>query len=830
VLLSAVCCLQYQEEVIGQMWQTYTALKGLIEQKDTVINNLYSQLSESQEKLRCLQNGTDAGHASGLFQTTALIKKAGGTIPNEQDVRLIADREFNNADQDGDGLISRAEWRQWMADKHNLIQEHNQVKAMLMEEVKLLRKSMNPQSQQAFDELKRSEEIRHRVEEELVRMQIANDTLRDDVATIAMRLKETEQEKSMWESDWNEKWAAAQHELQDTKQRLAAREEELEALKAKQAAVEAAAQAQAEAQAQAQHAPSTPARGGELFGHGHPHGYAGFSPMYFPSYSAPRGVSLNPYAYNVPEDRLVVSQGPPPVEGGHSYGHGLADGTTGADGGAGHFFGEYGALDLHTIANSDVAENAGGAGGGLPPTPQQQQPPSAAAGMYTTTPMMGHPAMLLLQQQQFLIQQQQQQLQLLASSSSVASSHHRDGVSASTPAPSSGGGAAASTAVHHATTSPASQTLDALAAATAGSSSSSARHHYTAATPPPTAHGYGGAADDAHDASSAPYEFRSPDDDDEYMRQSFLQHQHQHQQHHPHAQHAHAHQQQHQHQHQHLDEMYNEAKGGDGHFDHHQHQHHQPQQQYAPLSSHHHHQQQQQHATPTTTSATAATPTTLARHLASSSGSYASAGNGVGGASYGAAASPGMYSGVARSMDHPLRNALRNEVRHKNNPIALVNVGYPAAGTSLSASLNRRAAGTRRSPSGDVSPERLRAVSPPTTAMASTATNAKTPTHSNPSAAAAAVAFTTPSYAAPIARRTPSSAAATGAAVAGNSMTPRTPSAVDDGRVGGLPGGGSGRAGSPSRFMQGTNSWKKKAIATDRSAQENIIMRASTWR
>jgi hypothetical protein len=202
----------YQEEVIEHMWQSYTALKSLIEQKDAVINQLYSQLSEAQEKYRSMQLGTDAHHTSGVSHSTTIIKKLGGDVPDSQDVKVIADREFNNADRDGDGRISREEWRKWIEDKHNLIQEHNHVKSMLMEEIRILRRSMNPQSQQTFEELRRSEEIRNRVEEELIRAQIANDGLRDDLFSISVRLKDVEQEKMMLESDWKEKFEAMKKE------------------------------------------------------------------------------------------------------------------------------------------------------------------------------------------------------------------------------------------------------------------------------------------------------------------------------------------------------------------------------------------------------------------------------------------------------------------------------------------------------------------------------------------------------------------------------------------------------------------------------------------
>ncbi len=52
--------------------------------------------------------------------------------------------------QDGDGAISKEEWRTWMEDKHALIAAHNETKSSLLMELKTLRKSVAPTADQVY--------------------------------------------------------------------------------------------------------------------------------------------------------------------------------------------------------------------------------------------------------------------------------------------------------------------------------------------------------------------------------------------------------------------------------------------------------------------------------------------------------------------------------------------------------------------------------------------------------------------------------------------------------------------------------------------------------
>lgn len=89
----------YQEEVIEQMWQSHSALKSVIEQKDEVINQLYNQLSEMQEKIREMESDSNYGVKS--FASSSMFSGSGSATPkhNSKALQAIADREFNAADQ-----------------------------------------------------------------------------------------------------------------------------------------------------------------------------------------------------------------------------------------------------------------------------------------------------------------------------------------------------------------------------------------------------------------------------------------------------------------------------------------------------------------------------------------------------------------------------------------------------------------------------------------------------------------------------------------------------------------------------------------------------------
>ena len=96
-------------------------------------------------------------------------------------------------------MIEKEEWRNLVMEKHRLIQEHNQVKSALMQEISNLRKALNPSKEKAYDCLKRSEDIRLKQEEELVQAHIMNDNYKTELAELRSKLKDMEFEKNLLE-------------------------------------------------------------------------------------------------------------------------------------------------------------------------------------------------------------------------------------------------------------------------------------------------------------------------------------------------------------------------------------------------------------------------------------------------------------------------------------------------------------------------------------------------------------------------------------------------------------------------------------------------------
>ncbi|RYH15289.1 hypothetical protein EON65_31980 [archaeon] len=245
----------YQEEVIRQFIEDQASMKVIIHQKDELINQLYKQISELQEYRNASQ--LSDGAFSPLFSSTITLNRtvannlplalqlavppppqptniaALGTntvfsntnahpsvqsaithLPHSaHELQAIADREFNIADRDGDGRISRDEWRQWIMDKHNLLSEHNHVKSVLMSEIRNLRKALNPNTTEIFSEIKKTEESYKAVEEELVKLYIERDTLKAEFSQLQEKYAEMEVERTLVENDWEERYNALLNNL-----------------------------------------------------------------------------------------------------------------------------------------------------------------------------------------------------------------------------------------------------------------------------------------------------------------------------------------------------------------------------------------------------------------------------------------------------------------------------------------------------------------------------------------------------------------------------------------------------------------------------------------
>lgn len=84
--------LQYQEEVIDNLWQNYTSLKKTCDQKDETINQLYYRLSTIS-----IHNKDQKDRIS--TSTTATTPPTGYSTPNKNNSRsnnYMNDIDFNN--------------------------------------------------------------------------------------------------------------------------------------------------------------------------------------------------------------------------------------------------------------------------------------------------------------------------------------------------------------------------------------------------------------------------------------------------------------------------------------------------------------------------------------------------------------------------------------------------------------------------------------------------------------------------------------------------------------------------------------------------------------
>ena len=191
-LIFAEDLVLYQEEVIDHLWESYTVLKSVVEQKDDVINQLYSEVTDLKDKEKEKSSGK---YRSGSF-----------TDGNASNILALTNNEESKREISLSAVGGKEEWRNWADEKHKLIQSHNEVKSSLINEIRILRKTLNPNTEQTFLDLQKSENLRLKLEEELVKTQIQCDTLRSDLSKAQAKNQELETEKTMLESDWQDRY------------------------------------------------------------------------------------------------------------------------------------------------------------------------------------------------------------------------------------------------------------------------------------------------------------------------------------------------------------------------------------------------------------------------------------------------------------------------------------------------------------------------------------------------------------------------------------------------------------------------------------------------
>lgn len=80
------------------MWDSYSALKQMIEQKDEVINQLYNQMSDLQDKVTQSQSVQHTLFSGGLGAASSYYSMKNNK-QSTKELQVIADREFYAADK-----------------------------------------------------------------------------------------------------------------------------------------------------------------------------------------------------------------------------------------------------------------------------------------------------------------------------------------------------------------------------------------------------------------------------------------------------------------------------------------------------------------------------------------------------------------------------------------------------------------------------------------------------------------------------------------------------------------------------------------------------------
>mmetsp|Transcript_10696 Transcript_10696/g.16209 ORF Transcript_10696/g.16209 Transcript_10696/m.16209 type:complete len:1036 (-) Transcript_10696:74-3181(-) len=140
----------------------------------------------SEQVMGCLMDDLILAEDYMLYEEEVVESRSdamgAGGVQNKSKSHSNADDEFSGADRDGDGVVSRAEWRRWMAEREELIIRSNKEKADLIKETTNLRRALNPITAQTYAELRRSADMLEAVRSEL-------DDANDEIKRLKMELE-----------------------------------------------------------------------------------------------------------------------------------------------------------------------------------------------------------------------------------------------------------------------------------------------------------------------------------------------------------------------------------------------------------------------------------------------------------------------------------------------------------------------------------------------------------------------------------------------------------------------------------------------------------------
>ena len=149
-LIFAEDLILYQEEVVEHLWGNYSLIKKVVEAKDDVINDLYKQMSDLKDELESLRS-EPVRHEVNYGTQPPPSSSYRGSPPN------YPMEEVKDTD----------EYKEWMDEKAKLVKSHTDERVILVNEIRSLRKTLEPKGETALQELRRNEQIRQQIEEEL---------------------------------------------------------------------------------------------------------------------------------------------------------------------------------------------------------------------------------------------------------------------------------------------------------------------------------------------------------------------------------------------------------------------------------------------------------------------------------------------------------------------------------------------------------------------------------------------------------------------------------------------------------------------------------------
>jgi hypothetical protein len=130
------------------------------------------------------------GHEETLFQMietkygevhplslVSLASKKGSSSRNDEQKSGDVEAEFKSADSDGDGIISKDEWRRWNMEKQKLMRDANADRERLMSENRRLRSALNPDSIATIEKERQRAEALHELEAQKIKLNAEKSTL-----------------------------------------------------------------------------------------------------------------------------------------------------------------------------------------------------------------------------------------------------------------------------------------------------------------------------------------------------------------------------------------------------------------------------------------------------------------------------------------------------------------------------------------------------------------------------------------------------------------------------------------------------------------------------